>query len=236
MNHTKLVVAAFALTIPFINCSSQTDKSGPVQLKTQLDSASYVLGLDIGAYLKEVKKDINLSLFSRGVEDKIKGKEPALSEKQIGEIKMALSKKIQEEQMKKGKEQGDINKKEGEKFLSENKTKKGVITTTSGLQYMVLTQGKGPKPKVTDKVKVHYKGTLLDGTEFDSSYKRGEPISFPLNGVIKGWTEGVQLMNVGSKFRFFIPSELAYGERGAGQQIGPNATLTFEVELLGIEK
>ena len=234
MNHTKLIVAAFALTIPLMNCSSQTDKGGSMQLKTELDSASYVLGLDIGAYLKEVKKDINLSVFSRGVEDNVKGKKPALTEKEIGDIKMALSKKVQEEQAKKGKEQGDVNIKAGQKFLAENKTQKGVVTTASGLQYTVLSMGKGPKPKATDKVKVHYKGTLLDGTEFDSSYKRGEPISFPLNGVIKGWTEGVQLMNVGSKFKFFIPSELGYGERGAGAQIGPNATLIFEVELMKI--
>ncbi len=124
----------------------------------------------------------------------------------------------------------------GETYLAENKKKEGVVTTASGLQYKVLKEGTGDQPKATDSVKVHYKGTSIDGKEFDSSYARGEPISFPLNGVIKGWTEGVQLMKVGSKFQFVIPSELAYGKRGAPPVIGPSETLIFEVELLGIEK
>ena len=122
------------------------------------------------------------------------------------------------------------------KFLEENAKKEGVVTTASGLQYIVMTKGDGAMPKETDNVTVHYHGTLLDGTVFDSSVERGQPATFPLNGVIKGWTEGVQLMNVGSKFRFFIPSDLAYGERGAGGAIGPNATLIFEVELISIGK
>lgn len=126
------------------------------------------------------------------------------------------------------------NKAKGTAFLAENGKKAGVTTTASGLQYRVITQGTGAKPLATDKVKVHYKGTLIDGSEFDSSYKRGEPIEFPLNGVIKGWTEGVQLMNVGSKFEFFIPSDLAYGDREVGGVIPAGSTLIFEVELLGI--
>ena len=129
----------------------------------------------------------------------------------------------------------DKNKKDGEMFLAENKKKKGVITTASGLQYIVLTKGTGLSPKIDDKVKVHYSGTLLDGTEFDSSYKRGEPVTFPLNGVITGWGEALQLMKVGGKNRLFIPSELAYGEQGSGP-ISPDSVLIFEVELLGIEK
>lgn len=124
---------------------------------------------------------------------------------------------------------------EGKAFLTKNKKKKGVTTTASGLQYEVIAMGDGPKPRATDTVEVHYRGTLLDGTEFDSSYRRGQTATFPLNGVIRGWTEGVQLMPVGSKFRFFIPPELAYGARGAGTAIGPNATLIFEVELLDIK-
>ncbi|MGH9569716.1 MAG: FKBP-type peptidyl-prolyl cis-trans isomerase, partial [Candidatus Angelobacter sp.] len=127
------------------------------------------------------------------------------------------------------------NKKEGEAFLAANKTKEGVITTPSGLQYKVLKQGTGPKPTTTDKVVCNYKGTLINGKEFDSSYKRGEPATFPVNGVIKGWTEALQLMPVGSKYQLFIPADLAYGERGAGADIGPDATLIFEVELLSIE-
>ncbi len=143
----------------------------------------------------------------------------------------AVKKEVQKEEM--SVEEQNLN--EGKAFLAENKKKAGVTTTSSGLQYEVLTQGNGPKPTASDSVKVHYEGTLINGTVFDSSYKRGQSISFPLNGVIRGWTEGVQLMNVGSKFRFYIPSDLAYGVRGAGRDIGPNSTLIFDVELLGIE-
>ena len=133
------------------------------------------------------------------------------------------------------KELGEKNRKEGEAFLAENKKKKGVITTESGLQYMVLEKGDGPKPKATDTVSVNYRGTLIDGTEFDSSYKRGKPVTFPVKGVIAGWTEALLLMNVGSKYKLFVPPNLGYGGRGAGRLIGPEATLIFEVELLGIE-
>jgi FKBP-type peptidyl-prolyl cis-trans isomerase len=133
------------------------------------------------------------------------------------------------------KKESEANIAAGKKFLEENKKKKGVTVTASGLQYEVVKQGNGATPKATDTVKVHYKGTLLDGTEFDSSYKRGQPASFPVNGVIKGWTEALQLMKVGDTFKLVIPADLAYGERGAGGMIGPNATLVFEVELLGVE-
>jgi FKBP-type peptidyl-prolyl cis-trans isomerase FklB len=134
------------------------------------------------------------------------------------------------------KEAGDRNKKEGEKFIADNKKKEGVITTASGLQYKIITKGTGASPKATDTVSVHYKGTLIDGKEFDSSYRRGQPASFPVNGVIKGWTEALQLMKEGSKWQLFIPSELAYGDRGAGRDIGPNSTLIFDVELISIKK
>ena len=149
---------------------------------------------------------------------------------------MAFAMKMQKEQMQKMEALAKENKKQGEVFLAENKKKKNVTTTKSGLQYIVLRKGKGKKPKATEQVKVHYKGTLIDGTEFDSSYKRREPVTFPVNRVIPGWSEALQLMNVGSKYQLFIPSNLAYGERGGGPQIGPNATLIFEVELLSIEK
>ncbi len=130
---------------------------------------------------------------------------------------------------------GDANQKEGAAFLAANKTKEGVVTTSSGLQYKILKQGDGPKPTATDSVVCNYKGTLINGTEFDSSYKRGQPATFPVNGVIKGWTEALQLMPTGSKWQLFVPADLAYGARGAGQDIGPNATLIFEVELLSIQ-
>jgi FKBP-type peptidyl-prolyl cis-trans isomerase len=134
------------------------------------------------------------------------------------------------------KEQGEANKKKGKEFLERNKTKEGVVTIESGLQYKILKKGTGASPKATDTVRCHYRGTTIDGKEFDSSYKRGEPATFPLNRVIKGWTEGLQLMKEGGKWQFFIPSELAYGSRGAGRDIGPNEVLIFEIELLGIEK
>ena len=144
--------------------------------------------------------------------------------------------RMRKKQEEKNKVSSQSNIEKGNNFLAENKNKDGVVTTASGLQYKVIAQGNGSKPVPTDKVSVHYRGTLIDGTEFDSSYKRGKPVSFPVNGVIKGWTEALQLMNVGSKYQLFIPSNLAYDKRGAGQTIGPDAVLIFEVELLGIEK
>ncbi len=201
--------------------------------KEQLDTAaakfSYALGMDVGASLKRLKTEIDLGSFLRGVEDNLKGTKTLLTPKQAEEVKAEFFKKAQQEL-------AENNRKEGEAFLAENKKKEGVVATASGVQYTVLQEGEGPKPTADDQVKVHYRGTLIDGTEFDSSYRRGEPATFPVTGVIAGWTEALQLMKVGSKYRLFIPSNLAYGERGAGPQIGPNATLIFEVELLGIEK
>lgn len=157
-----------------------------------------------------------------------------MTENEVKEVMTAFQKGLAAKQAEKMKVIGEKNSKEGETFLAENKKKEGVKTTASGLQYKVITPGKGPMPKDTDTVSVNYRGTLIDGTEFDSSYKRGEAVSFPVNGVIKGWTEALQMMKVGSKWQLFIPSNLAYGDRGAGGQIGPNATLIFEVELLSI--
>ena len=211
-------------------------------LKTAREKLSYSIGLQLGTSLKEIKEDINFSVAVQGMEDSFNDKKLRLTKEEIMKELTAFSKKMQEKQMKIMEEQkkkmealGKENKKQGEEFLSENKKKKDVVTTKSGLQYIVLSKGKGKKPKATDQVKVHYKGTLIDGTEFDSSYKRGEPVTFPVNQVIPGWTEALQLMNVGSKYKLFIPSDIAYGERGP-MPIGPNATLIFEVELLSIEK
>ena len=206
------------------------------ELKTPSEKLSYTLGMDIGAFLKEVPKEIDLEIFMQGIKDNFKGDTTLITQEEATQIKQEFMKEMQAEGIKKMKELSDKNKKEGEAFLAENKKKKGVITTASGLQYIVLKEGSGTMPKIDDTVKVNYRGTLLDGTEFDSSYTRGQPVTFPLNGVIEGWSEGLRLMKVGGKSRFFIPSELGYGERGAGAQIGPNSVLTFEVELLGIEK
>jgi len=158
-----------------------------------------------------------------------------MTEEQMKETMTAYSKSMMEEHTKKAKESGAKNSAEGDKFLAENKTKEGVKTTPSGLQYKVIKEGSGPTPKETDTVETNYRGTLLSGKEFDSSYKRNQPASFPVNRVIKGWTEALQMMKVGSKYELWIPPALGYGERGAGEDIGPNETLHFEVELLGIK-
>ncbi len=205
------------------------------ELKTHGEELSYVFGTDIGMSLKHLETEIDLAALFRGVEDSLNDRDLLLTQEKAAKIKDEFFKKQREEQARKMKELGEKNRKEGEAFLAENKKRKGVITTESGLQYMVLEKGDGPKPKATDAVSVHYRGTLIDGTEFDSSHKRGKPVTFPVNGVIAGWTEALLLMNVGSKYKLFIPPNLGYGERGASQVIGPEATLIFEVELLGIE-
>ena len=158
-----------------------------------------------------------------------------LSDKEAQEVMMTFQKEQMAKLNENARKLGEKNKKEGETFLAENKKKPGVVTLPSGLQYKILKEGTGRNPKATDTVVTHYRGTLLDGKEFDSSYKRGEPATFPLNGVIRGWTEALQLMKPGAKWQLFIPPQLAYGERGAGQDIGPNATLIFEVELIAIK-
>lgn len=199
-------------------------------MKTKIDSVSYAIGLDIGNNLKIQGLDnINANLMLKAVQDALKNN-PTLLTKEQGS--MSISNYLQ--QLKS--EKAAKNKVDGEKFLQENKSKPGVVALPSGLQYLVIKEGTGAKPTINDKVKTHYHGTLIDGTTFDSSVDRGEPISFPVSGVIKGWTEALQLMPVGSKWRLFIPSDLAYGERQAGPKIGPGSTLVFEVELLDIEK
>jgi len=204
------------------------------QLKSTKDSVSYSIGMNIGSNLKAQKIEVDPMIVGQGIKDILDSAKTLLTEPQAQEVMMAFQNQLKVKQSETMKEQADKNKKDGEAFLAENKKKEGVVALPSGLQYKILTAGTGPKPKATDTVTVHYRGTLLDGTEFDSSIKRGQPISFLLNGVIKGWTEGVQLMPKGSKWQFFIPSELAYGETGMRGAIQPNATLIFEVELLKI--
>jgi FKBP-type peptidyl-prolyl cis-trans isomerase len=207
----------------------------PLTLKTEKDKVSYAIGVNIGKSMRKDTVDIDPAIFSRGMKDALAGSKLLLTD---DEMKAALTKlqsdlrSKQEEAMQKA---GEINKKTGEDFLAQNKTKEGVVALPDGLQYKILKEGTGPKPTATDTVVCNYRGTLIDGTEFDSSYKRGQPATFPVSGVIKGWTEAVQLMPVGSKWQVFLPADLAYGNRGAGQDIGPNATLIFEVELLSIQ-
>ncbi len=220
-------------------CSQATEtiaEAPPLSLDSDRAKFSYAIGVDIGNSLLQVgTNDLKRDALIAALNDTLDGKKPRISAKDMGTVKQAFFKKQAEKKAAERKIAGKKNKAEGLKFLAENGKKAGVTTTASGLQYEILKQGNGTKPKATDKVKVHYRGTLIGGKEFDSSYKRGQPISFPLNGVIPGWTEGVQLMNVGSTFKFVIPSELAYGDRGAGKDIGPDSTLIFEVELLAIE-
>jgi len=198
-------------------------------LQTKIDTVSYGLGQDIGSTLKtQGLENVNLNVLKHAIEDALK--DTTLLAKEVANMSISnYLQQIKAEKMQK-------NKEAGEKFLAENKTKPGVVTLPSGLQYQILKEGNGPKPTAADKVKTHYHGTLIDGTVFDSSVDRGQPISFPVGGVIKGWTEALQLMPVGSKWRLFIPSDLAYGERQAGPKIGPNSALIFDVELLDIEK
>jgi len=211
----------------------------PFTLKTQKDKTSYAIGMNIGAgvaaKLKQQPLEVDQAVLLRGFKDALAGGKTLLTQDEERTVLTQLSleaRKKQEEQMKLA---AEPNKKTGEEFLSANKTKDGVITLPSGLQYKILTAGTGPKPTAADTVSCNYRGTLIDGTEFDSSYKRGQPASFALNQVIKGWTEALQLMPVGSKWQLFIPSDLAYGDPGRGPQIGPGATLIFEIELLSIQ-
>ena len=205
-------------------------------LKTQKEKLSYAIGIDMGNSLKKNAIDVDTDLLFKGIKDALTGGKQLLTEQEIKETIQTAQKELQAKQQEKMKTLGEKNKKEGEAFLAENKKKKGVKVLPSGLQYKILVDGKGNSPKATDTVTVNYKGTLIDGTEFDSSYKRNEPATFPVTGVIKGWTEALQLMKEGSKWQLFIPADLAYGERGTmGGPIGPNAVLIFEVELIKIK-
>src|SRR5437667_7296836 len=224
MKHFTLIFAALSLALPVFG-----QEKSP-QLKDQKDKVSYSIGLNIGFNLGRQNVQVNPDLLAAGIKDAIAGK-PQLNADQVKEVMATFEKDMQQKQ----KAAGEKNASEGAKFLEENKKKEGVKATASGLQYKAIKEGTGPQPKATDMVTVNYRGTLIDGTEFDSSYKRGQPATFPLNGVIKGWTEAVQLMKVGSKYQLFVPSNLAYGERSVGPDIAPNATLIFEVELLDVK-
>ncbi|MDA1052584.1 MAG: FKBP-type peptidyl-prolyl cis-trans isomerase [Planctomycetota bacterium] len=203
--------------------------------KTTLDQASYGIGTNIGRSLKADGLEINVEALAQGIKDVLANAAPRLTEAQVSVALKAFQQEMDAKAATRAKVAGEKNLREGKAFLATNKAKQGVVTLASGLQYAVLKIGKGPPPKVTDTVRTHYHGTLLDGTVFDSSVERNEPATFQVGGVIRGWTEALQLMQVGSKWRLFVPSELAYGPRGAGGDIGPHAVLIFDVELLAIE-
>ena len=194
------------------------------------------IGTGLGANLKKQSVEVDSNLVSQGLKDTMSGGKTRLTQEEAQSVLKEVQTEVQKQQQEKMKEAADKNKTEGEAFLTANKSKDGVVTLPSGLQYKILTAGTGPKPTASDSVKCNYRGTLINGTEFDSSYKRGQPATFAVGQVIKAWTEALQLMPVGSKWQLFVPSSLAYGERGAGAEIGPNATLIFEVELLSIEE
>jgi len=215
--------------------ASSTARSGATALTTKKQKQSYAIGANFGLGLKQQPIDVDPAIVAQGVKDALSGGKLALSNEEAGAVLKELQADLQKKQEVMMSQMSDTNKKEGAAFLAANKSKEGVVTTASGLQYKVEKQGTGPKPTAGDTVVCNYRGTLINGKEFDSSYKRGQPASFPVSGVIRGWTEALQLMPVGSKWELYVPSELAYGERGAGADIGPGSTLIFEVELLSIQ-
>ena len=214
--------------------SPSAAKPKAITLTTQKDKVSYAIGMNMAKTLQRQSLEVEPDILVKGLKDVLTGNKPLLSDDEATAALKALQDDMRAKQQEKAAQVGLSNKKEGEDFLAANKGKQGVVTLPSGLQYKILKAGSGPKPSAADSVVCNYRGTLINGTEFDSSYKRGQPATFPVSGVIKGWTEALQLMPVGSKWQLFVPSGLAYGERGAGADIGPNATLIFEVELLSI--
>jgi FKBP-type peptidyl-prolyl cis-trans isomerase len=225
-------IVAVSLGLLLSSCSTEEK----IELKDDKAKESYSVGYQFGDNLKKMKTDLDAEVLGAAIQDALSGKESRLSDEEMRAAVASLQQRTVAAMQASKKEQVQKNLAEGEKFLAENKTKEGVKTTASGLQYRVIEEGEGPSPKAGDSVTVHYRGTLVDGTEFDSSYQRGEPATFPLTGVIPGWTEALQLMKKGSKWELFIPSDLAYGERGAGNRIPPNSTLIFEVELLSMNE
>jgi|SRR5579872_729472 FKBP-type peptidyl-prolyl cis-trans isomerase len=213
-----------------------TKTATTLTLKTQKEKNSYALGMSIGTGLKKqgVSTSVDPALVSRGLRDAIGTGKTAMTEDEMRAALTQLRTEVQGAQQAQAHVEGASARKDGETFLAANKTKEGVQTLPDGLQYKILQAGNGPKPTANDTVTVNYRGTLINGKEFDSSYKRGQPISFPVSGVIKGWTEALQLMPVGSKWQLYIPSDLAYGDQGAGADIGPGQTLIFDVELISI--
>jgi len=226
----KRVLTTFISVVLLFGVCSAAEQ---LELKDQKAKDSYSLGFQYGEAFKKQAMDIDLKVFSTGMQDGLEGKEPLMSPVEIEENLSSLKKRLFAAQQLQLRERAARNREEGEAFLAENAKKKQVVTLTSGLQYKVLVEGTGKTPKAQDEVTVHYRGTFIDGTEFDSSYKKGEPATFQVDGVIKGWTEAMQLMKEGGKWQLFVPAELAYGERGMGR-IPPNSTLIFEVELISV--
>jgi FKBP-type peptidyl-prolyl cis-trans isomerase len=236
----KTPKAATTAKAPAKKTGTAAKSAAAVPLKTRKEKFSYALGMNIGTgYSQGLKKqsvEVDWNLLAQGLKDAAAGSKTRLTQEEAQAVLNEVQTEIKKQQQEKTQQAAAANKTEGEAFLAANKSKDGVVTLPSGLQYKILTAGTGPKPTASDSVKCNYRGTLINGTEFDSSYKRGQPATFAVGQVIKAWTEALQLMPMGSKWQLFVPSSLAYGERGAGAEIGPNATLIFEVELLSIEE
>jgi FKBP-type peptidyl-prolyl cis-trans isomerase len=215
--------------------ASSAKSQVPLKLTTQKDKTSYAIGMNFGESLHKQSLDVDTNILVKGLKDALAGGKTLLTDEEARGVITQLQVELRKKQEEKMAQAGDANTKEGQAFLAANKTKDGVVTLPSGLQYKILQAGTGEKPTTSDSVVCNYRGTLINGKEFDSSYKRGQPATFPVSGVIKGWTEALQLMPVGSKWQLFVPAELAYGARGAGGDIGPNSTLIFEVELISIQ-
>lgn len=232
-NIAKLFLAIF-LVYNFVSCTSQTNKKP--NLKTKMDTVSYAMGLWIATGPANVpsKNDLDVDLIAKGITDGLVDQEQMFDQAEALSILQRFSTEEQAVLAEKQQAEAESNRLAGIQFLEENKEKEGVVTTASGLQYRVIKEGSGPRPTASDKVKVHYKGTLINGEEFDSSYERGEPITFALNQVISGWTAGLQLMNEGSVYELYIPQDLAYGAQARGDKIQPYSTLIFEIELLEV--
>ena len=233
---SKTATGSKASTTAKPHAATTAKSAQPLTLTTNKDKASYAIGMSLGQNMKNDGADLDPDILMRGLKDGFSGSKPLMTDEQAKAAITAFRTEMMKKKEEEARKVGDANKQAGQQFLAANKTKEGVTTLPSGLQYKVLKQGDGPKPSATDTVVTNYRGTLLNGTEFDSSYKRGEPATFPVNGVIKGWTEALQLMPVGSKWELFVPADLAYGERSPGAEIGPNSTLIFDVELLSIKE
>ena len=226
----QIIALAFAASSSLVMANEAT-----VLLEDKNDKVSYGFGLMLGKRMAQDIPDLEIDAFAQGVRDAIAGKNQQMTDAEVSQLLAEFQREQQQKRLEEVQKTSSENKKKGEDFLAANKDKEGVVTLESGLQYKVITEGKGVQPGLTDRVKVHYTGTLIDGTVFDSSVERGQPAAFPVNGVISGWTEALQLMPSGSKWQLYIPSDLAYGPNG-NRSIGPNETLLFEVELLEVVK
>ena len=227
-------ILEFSLFLLVLSASACQSQNGPATLNTEDQKASYAIGLQMGSQLAPADAHLELAAYMAGIRDGMAGDDPAVPQEELQVALQALNATVQEEETARRAAAAETNSAEGEAFLAENAAKDGVVVTESGLQYESLREGEGTGPGETDRVTIHYKGTLIDGTQFDSSYDGGTPATFGVNGVIPGFSEGLKLMNVGSHYRFTIPSDIGYGTSGSGQVIGPNATLIFEVEMLEI--